>query len=123
VTSIGDEAFAYCTSLNIISIPTSVTFIGEYAFDECMGVTIYCEYGSYAQIYAVNKGIPFVEFLLGDINHDRIVNFRDYAKLIRFYKTNNTECDLNNDGIVNMKDLSILISNFGETVVWITMLK
>ena len=35
VTSIPDDAFAYCSSLTNISIPNSVTFIGFSAFNSC----------------------------------------------------------------------------------------
>ena len=35
VTSIGDRAFSYCSSLNRITIPEGVTRIGEYAFTVC----------------------------------------------------------------------------------------
>ena len=35
VTSIGEYAFSYCTSLESIDIPASVTSIGEYAFLNC----------------------------------------------------------------------------------------
>ena len=44
VTSIGDYAFFYCSGLTSIEIPASVTSIGEYAFDGCSGlatVTVY----------------------------------------------------------------------------------
>ena len=39
VTSIGDYAFSYCTGLTNITIPNSVTSIGSYAFRNCSGLT------------------------------------------------------------------------------------
>ena len=39
VTSIGDEAFYNCTRLTSVTIPDSVTSIGNYAFYCCTGLT------------------------------------------------------------------------------------
>ena len=39
VTSIGDDVFYGCTSLTSISIPDGVTSIGSYAFSDCKSLT------------------------------------------------------------------------------------
>ncbi|MBQ9085263.1 MAG: leucine-rich repeat domain-containing protein, partial [Clostridia bacterium] len=39
VTSIGDYAFRYCTSLTSVTIPDSVASIGDYAFSYCKSLT------------------------------------------------------------------------------------
>ena len=39
VTSIGDDAFAYCSKLTSVTIPESVTSIGDWAFVNCNGLT------------------------------------------------------------------------------------
>ncbi|MBR4029677.1 MAG: leucine-rich repeat protein [Alistipes sp.] len=39
VTTIGEGAFAYCSSLASVTIPDSVTTIGQYAFHSCSSLT------------------------------------------------------------------------------------
>ena len=46
VTSIGDVAFHYCTNLSSVTIPNSVFSIGSYAFNGCTGldtINCYCD--------------------------------------------------------------------------------
>ena len=51
--------FNSCKSLKSIDLPSSLTIIGENAFSGCDGLTIYGVAGSFAQTYAMEKGIPF----------------------------------------------------------------
>ncbi|MBU4315628.1 leucine-rich repeat protein, partial [Patescibacteria group bacterium] len=39
VTNIGNNAFAYCTSLTSVTVPASVTSIEDWAFDNCPSLT------------------------------------------------------------------------------------
>lgn len=60
VTYIGDNAFEECEKLSGIAyIPKNVMSIGENALSSIH--TIYGEVGSYAEVYAKNNGITFIE--------------------------------------------------------------
>lgn len=96
VTGIGNNAFEACTDLTTITIPNSITWIGEYAFYGCTNL-----YGSNGNYY----------FYLTD----KIVSIRNYAfgggnAIIRF------EVDPNNDnfssynGVLYNKSKTKLIS-------------
>jgi hypothetical protein len=58
VEEIGKFAFGGCTSLKSVTIPKSVTNIGEEAFKDCKSLTITCNKGSYAEKYAKKNNIP-----------------------------------------------------------------
>ena len=56
VTSIGDSAFERCTGLTSVTIGNGVTSIGIYAFRGCTGLTSITFNGTIAQWNAVSKG-------------------------------------------------------------------
>lgn len=57
VTSIGEGAFQNCTQLTSIEIPNSVEYIDKWAFRYCNTLTIKAKWGSVAQRYAVKNDI------------------------------------------------------------------
>jgi len=60
VLFINDYAFEGCTGLTIVIIPASVAIIGEEAFTGCPNLTFTVVEGSYAEQYAKEYGIPYV---------------------------------------------------------------
>ncbi len=95
--------------------------VGEYAiqinaklsdemFQEIEGITIQ------------EPTVKISSSLLGDINGDGIVDYRDLAILGSSYGRSRGEpgykdgADLNNDGIVDYRDLAILGANYGRSV-------
>ena len=83
VKSIGNYAFYGCSGLVIMTIPDKIKGLGKNVFGNCINlsqiyisdsviniedntfegdskVVFYCNYNSYATIYAINKGISFV---------------------------------------------------------------
>jgi len=59
LTFIEEYAFAKCDSLTYVTIPNSVTSIYDHAFEGSKNVTIRGAAGSYAEIYAKKHNIPF----------------------------------------------------------------
>lgn len=52
VTSIGVQAFADCVNMTDITIPEETRYIHDSAFDGCVRLTIHCDEGTVADIYA-----------------------------------------------------------------------
>ena len=58
VTSIGDEAFSSCYALTDITIPDSVSSIGFSAFTFCCSLALTVAPGSYAEKWAQENEVP-----------------------------------------------------------------
>ena len=61
VTTIGENAFSNCTNLTQVTLPRSITSISTNAFSYPKKITMYGPANCYAQIYADEKGIKYVE--------------------------------------------------------------
>ena len=60
VTEIGPYAFTKCPELTYVYIPEATTTIDEGAFWSSENVTIYTPAGSYAESFAIENNIPYV---------------------------------------------------------------
>ncbi len=67
--------------------------------------------------YSFNKTVASTppSTLVGDFNHDNIVNSLDWSYMNTHWFTADATADLNHDGIVNSLDFSILNKNWGKT--------
>jgi hypothetical protein len=61
ITELEGQLFTGCSSLTSVTIPSSVANISSFAFADCSDVTIKGHKNSYAQTFAKEQGIPFVE--------------------------------------------------------------
>lgn len=115
---IDSYAFARCTNLSSVRIMDSVTAIHDTAFDNDPNLTIYCNAGSCAHTYAMDKGIPCVlldSVLLGDATGDGNLNINDVTSIQRAVAEIGTlddlrqkAADVNADGVVTIDDATIL---------------
>lgn len=60
VTTIGNSAFYGCNNLERIVIPASVISFGNSVFANCENITIECYSGSTAETYAINNNTPYI---------------------------------------------------------------
>lgn len=93
ISKIGKNAFNGCTNLKTVSIPNTVTSIDNEAFSTCNSLEkIKCHNNSYAQYYANLKGIPYE--ICCDYKHSVIIaNLTTNGRII-------DKCDICFDRII-----------------------
>ena len=69
VTNISDYAFCNCLSLTIITIPDSVTSIGDHAFSGCGKLTSITFMGTIEQWQKIYKGTRWNEYVPATVVH------------------------------------------------------
>ena len=111
VTSIGDWAFSECSGLTSVTIPNSVTSIGDLAFANCQKIeNVYC----YAEKIPKTDGDLF-EY--SNIENDTL---HVPASSIEAYKTTKPWCSFGTikaiedvDGVESVKERGIAIQSAG----------
>ena len=117
-------AFANCNSLEYVLIPASVTYIAPSAFNNDPNLKIYGFADSYAQTYALEHDIPFVEmvrFMLGDVDGIDGVNISDATAVQSYLAELRTlegiyllAADANQDDIVDISDATAIQMKLAE---------
>ena len=121
---ISNYSFANCTALKKIVIPESVTYIAPSAFNNDPNLKIYGFADSYAQTYAQEHNIPFVEmvrFMLGDVDGIDGVNISDVTAIQSHLAELKTvegiyllAADANQDDIVDISDATAIQMKLAE---------
>jgi hypothetical protein len=110
VTTIGVDAFAGCKSLTSVSLPSSLTSIANYAFQNCTGLTSIKSYITNVfttgknPFYNCSKATLYVPAGLVEVYQStpdwNKINFIEEMPIIH---------DVNGDGTTNIADVSRLI--------------
>ena len=84
VTTIGDNAFSRCDNLESVTIPAGVTTIDRSAFSDSNNVTIRGTAGTYAERFANGVGIPFNAPVV-TFDEDTFTDWKDESQYIILY--------------------------------------
>ena len=129
VTGIGNYAFDSLHEVTQLTLPDSVTVIGEGAFRQCIKMTIYGYAGSCAETYAKENSIPFsaldAQPVKGDFNGDGAADTSDAVLLARFIAEDitlkddqlrdiqNAGPDYDGDGLLTILDAIAILRKLG----------
>ncbi len=116
VVTIGFAAF-WNSGANVITVPESVTRIEDHAFETTKEVTIKGIRGSYAEQYAIEQGLRFIDMKSGDINVDGDINLLDLMLCLNHVSkkkmlegTAFSAADIDGNGEVNLSDLMRILN-------------
>ena len=110
--------FENCKNLKEITIPESVGYIQDNAFDGCGQVTIRAKVNSYAAQYAAANQLAFSKIdsePVGDANGDSKINVRDVTSIqrfvgefVQFTDEQLAAADVDGNGVVDVNDATYL---------------
>lgn len=119
ISSIGGNAFFYCTNLSAVSLPADIESIEHHAFEGCSSITSAVYGGTPAQWQqvSVEEGNSFLlnalgcNLIMGDTNGDGEIDTSDAVRLVRYLvdlvelsDSEKRAADVNGDGDITSAD-------------------
>ncbi len=80
------NALANCPDLVDLTLPNTIEYIEEGAFDQNPDIVITCDDGSYAAYYALENDIDMILYMIydyGDVNGDGSLSAADAASILQ----------------------------------------
>lgn len=116
MSSIGSYAFYGCAYLAWVTVPKTVTYIGDWAFSGCDNIRFNVTENSFSQQFAVKNDIPYnIYTVKGSVSGGDTPAASDLMRLKNMikkpYAASSAESsqDINNDGKINITDFIYLL--------------